>query len=181
MKTSDRVILNSIVLYGKLIVVLIIGLISTRLVLAALGETDYGIYSLVAGVVGMLAFLKAILSSASMRFLSHSLGKNDDLFLKKTFNTALFLHLVLGLALLIIIEVGGYFMFEYYLNIPENRMQAAKTVFHFVTLSTFVTVALTPYDAIMNAHEDLFMLSVFDLVGNFIRLAAARISFICQL
>ncbi|SHJ97423.1 Na+-driven multidrug efflux pump [Tangfeifania diversioriginum] len=173
MKTSDRVIFNTIVLYGKLIVVLIIGLISTRLVLSALGETDYGIYSLVAGVVGMLAFLQSTLSSASMRFLAYNLGKNDEHYLKRTFNTTLFLHLFLGVILVIIMEVGGYFMFEYFLNIPLDRISAAKVLFHFMVLSTFVTVVLVPYDAVMNSHEDLFMLSVFDLIGNFIHLGAA--------
>lgn len=160
-------------LYGKLIIVLIIVLISTRLVLSALGETDYGIFSLVAGVVGMLAFLQSTLSSASMRFLAYSLGKNDEHYLKRTFNTTLFLHVILGVILVIIMEVGGYFMFKYFLNIPLDRMNAAKIVFHFMVLSTFITVVFVPYDAVMNSHEDIFMLSVFDLIGNFIRLGAA--------
>jgi len=173
LKASDRVILNTIVLYGKLIIVLIIGLINTRLVLSALGETDYGIYSLVAGVVGMLAFLQSTLSSASMRFLAHSLGGGDEAYLKRTFNTTLFLHFILGLILVLIVEIGGYFLFEHYLNIPSDRFDAAKVVFHFMVLTTFVTVTLVPYDAVMNSHEDIFMLSVLDLIGNFIRLGVA--------
>ena len=77
MQPSNRVILNTVILYMKMAITIVIGLYSTRLILSALGVEDYGLYNLVAGVVSMLSFLNTSLASSTQRFLSYSLGKND--------------------------------------------------------------------------------------------------------
>lgn len=170
MKEVNRIILNTGILYIKLLLGVIIGMITTRLVLDSLGETNYGIYVLVAGVVGMLGVLNSAMSSASMRFIAHSLGTGVHLTSAKTFNTTLFLHLMIGLGVIIIMELGGLIMFKYFLNIPEARLFDAKIVFHFMVLTTFVTIISVPYDAVMNSHEDIFALSVTDMLGYIIKL-----------
>ena len=150
-----------------------IGLFTTRLVLGALGETNYGIYSLVAGVVGMLAVLQSAMSSASMRFMAHSLGSDNEILILKTFNTTLFLHIIIGLVVVAIIETGGYFMFDYLLKIPEDKVFDAKVVFHFMALTTFVSIIAVPYDAVINSHENLLALSIADVIGSFFKLGLA--------
>jgi O-antigen/teichoic acid export membrane protein len=173
MNAANRVIINTFTLYLRLLLGIAIGLFTTRLVLIALGEIDYGIYSLVAGVAGMLAFLQTTMSGASMRFLAHSLGSGRHDYLLKTFNTMLFLHFALGFLLLIIMELGGILMFKYYLNIPEAKVYDAKIVFHFMVFTTFITVISVPYDAVMNSHENMLVLSIVDLLGNILRLGIA--------
>lgn len=173
MKAANRIVVNTAVLYIKLLLAMAIGLITTRLVLAALGETDYGIYSLVAGVVGMLAFLQGAMSGASMRFLSYSVGTGDQDNIIKTFNTTLFLHIVLGIILVVIMELGGIVMFKYFLNIPEAKILDAKIIFHFMVITTFFAVISVPYDAVMNSHENMLVLSLIDLLGNILRLGVA--------
>ncbi|MCK4664746.1 MAG: hypothetical protein KAT68_17885 [Bacteroidales bacterium] len=173
MKPSHRVVFNTGVLYAKLLIVMVIGLINIRLILSALGETDYGIYSLVAGVVGMLAIMQSAMSGASMRFMAHSFGSDDDILISKTFNTTVFLHFVIGLIVIIIIEVGGMFMFEYLLDIPEAKVFDAKIVFHFMVITTFVTIIAVPYDAVINSHENLLVLSLVDIFGAILRLGVA--------
>ena len=78
MNSSNRIVFNTGILYVKLLIVMGLGLFSVRIILDALGETSYGIYTLVAGVVGMLGMLQGAMSRASMRFMSHSLGTNDE-------------------------------------------------------------------------------------------------------
>ena len=173
MKSSHRIVYNTGILYAKLLIVMVIGLINVRLVLGALGETDFGIYSLVAGVVGMLAILQSAMSSASMRFMSHSLGRENDILISKTFNTTLLLHFVMGLFVVLIIETGGFIMFEYFLNIPETKIVDAKIVFHFMAITTFVTIIAVPYDAVINSHENLLVLSLVDVFGAILRLGLA--------
>lgn len=173
MNSSTRVVLNTAVVYLKLIIGIIIGLFTTRLVLEALGETDYGVFVLVGGLIGMLAILNSSMSNASMRFMSHSLGSNDPEKIKLTFNTTLHLHIIIGLALILIMEIGGYIMFQYVIVIPEERFFAAQIVFHSMVLTTFVTIIAVPYDAVINAHENLIFLSAVDVLGFIFKLAVA--------
>ncbi len=173
MIASHKIIFNTGILYAKLLIVMVLGLLSVRIILSALGETDYGIYSLVAGVVGMLGILQGAMSSASMRFMAHSLGSNDEQLILKTFNTTLFLHFIIGIGVVLMIEIGGYFMFDYLLNIPPERVNDAKIVFHFMALTTFITIIAVPYDAVINSHENLFFLSIVDIFGAALKFGVA--------
>jgi len=173
MKPGDKIIFNTGVLYVRLLIGIGIGLFTTRLVLGALGETDFGIYTLVAGVVGMLGILNSSMSNAAMRFMAHSLGTDNEDTIRKTFNTTLFLHFVIGFFIVIIMEVAGLLMFEYLLNIPEGKLIDAKIVFHFMVLTTFITIISVPYDAVINAHENILALSLVDILIYVLKLATA--------
>lgn len=173
MNGATKVVFNTGILYVKLLVGMAIGLFTTRLVLAALGETDFGIYALVAGVVGMLGILNSSMTNASMRFMAHSLGIGDEAVILKTFNTTLFLHFVIGIIAVILIELGGLIMFQYLLNIPESKFADARIVFHFMVITTFVTIISVPYDAVMNSHENFLALSLVDMLGYIIKLGIA--------
>lgn len=173
MNSANRVIFNTAILYMKLIIGMMIGLFTTRLVLNALGETDYGIYTLVAGVIGMLGILNSSMANASMRFMSHSLGSGDEERIKRTFNTTLFLHFFIGAVIVIVMEIGGILMFDHLLKIPINKIDDARLVFHFMVVTTFITIISVPYDAVINAHENLLALSLFDICGYVIKLGIA--------
>lgn len=173
MKPGTRIVFNTGILYIRLLIGMALGLFTTRVVLDALGETDFGIYALVAGVVGMLGILNSSMTSASMRFMAHSLGTGNQQIIKKTFNTTLFLHFIIGIIMILIMEAGGFLMFEYLLNIPEGRLFDAKIVFHFMVITTFVTIISVPYDAVINSHENLLALSLVDILGYFLKLGIA--------
>jgi len=173
MKAANRVVFNTGVLYVQLIMAMVIGLYTTRIVLNALGETDYGIYMLVAGMVGMLNVLNSNMSTTSMRFMAHSLGSGDKVKTLKTFNTTLYLHFIIGVIVIVVMEAGGWLMFEYLLNIPEAKVFDAKIVFHFMVITTFIAVISVPYDAVMNSHENILALSVVDTLGYILKLGLA--------
>jgi len=180
MNAGTRVIYNTAVLYLRLLIGMLLGLYSTRLVLEALGEKDFGIYSLVAGVVGMLSILNSSMTNATMRFMAHSLGSGDIEKMKKTFNTTLFLHFLIGIVVIIIMEVGGLIIFEHLLNIPEEKIYDAKIVFHFMVLTTFITIISVPYDAVINSHENMLALSLVDILGYILKLGIAVYLFYCN-
>lgn len=173
MKPETRVVFNTAVLYTKLLVGVALGLFTTRLVLEALGETDFGIYALVGGVVGMLGVLNSSMANASMRFMAHSLGTGDEIMIRKTFNTTLLLHFIIGILVIVIMEVLGLMMFEYLLNIPPDKIYAAKVVFHFMVITTFISIISVPYDAVINSHENLLVLSLVDILGYLLKLGVA--------
>lgn len=152
---------------------MVIALFTTRIVLDALGEVNYGVYTLVAGVVGMLAILQSAMTTTSMRYISYSLGTGDEELSARTFNTTLFLHIIIGLSVVAFVEIGGYFMFGYFLDIPANKLFDAKIVFHLMALTTFVAIVAVPYDAVINSHENLLVLSIVDIIGAVLQLAVA--------
>lgn len=173
MRGVNKVIFNTGFLYFQLILGMILGIISTRILLKNLGDINYGIYILVAGVIGALGVLNSNMSNTSMRFLAYSLGSNNLNNSLKTFNTTICIHFLVGLLALLIMELGGYFVFKSILNIPPESVFEAKIVFHLMVISTFVMVISVPYDALINAHEDIFFLSVTDIIGYVLKLIAA--------
>lgn len=173
MNNINKIVFNSAILYAKLLISIIAAFITSRLVLNALGEVDYGINSLVAGVVGMLAFLQSTISSASVRYLAYSLGQNDDESVQKTFNSSLIVHLVFGLIIWVIIEIGGIIMFDFVLNIPDVRISDARVIYHLMALTTFISIVSVPYDAILNAYEDFLAFSIIDTIGILLNIGIA--------
>lgn len=173
MQAANKIVFNTGVLYIRLIIGLFIGLFTTRMVIGSLGETNYGVYMLVAGVVSMLGILNSNMSNTSMRFMAHSLGSGDKEKILKTFNTTLFLHFIIAVIVVVLMEIGGWLLFKYLLNIPEGKVFDAKIIFHFMVLTTFITVISVPYDALINAHENLLALSIVDLLGSLLSLAVA--------
>ena len=173
MNNNNKMVYNTFVVYGQLVISMLLGLLAVRLVLRALGEESYGIYMLVGGVVAMLNVITTSLSNASMRFISNSLGKGDLSIAKKTFNTSINIHIIFALMLLLILEVGGFFMFEYFLNIPDGRVFEAQIVYQLMVAAAFITLVSVPYDAVINAHENLLLLSIIVILGQVCQLCLA--------
>ena len=129
MRASNRIIINTLAQYVRTVINLVLSLYSSRLVLLALGVDDYGIYSLVAGVVSMLSFLTNSLIGSTQRFLSVAQGKGDLASLKSIFSNSLFLHIILGLFITILLMGLTPFLFDGFLNIPSERESIAKTLY----------------------------------------------------
>lgn len=127
--TNKTIARNSIMLYMRMFLTMFVGLYTSRVVLATLGVEDYGIYGVVGGVVSMLGFLNASMSGATSRFLSYELGRGAIERLKKTFYSALILHIIIALIVLLLAETVGLWFLCNKLVIPENRMCAAHIVY----------------------------------------------------
>lgn len=173
MNGSNKIIFNTGVLYVKMVITLIVTLYATRISLKALGSSDLGIFFLVAGVIGMLSFLNTAMAISTQRFLSFYIGKNDQEKLKEIFDSSVVLHLLVGILLVIILELLGIFLFDGVLNIPENRIASSKLLYHFMVISSFITVISVPYNAIINSHENMLLFSVLSIVESIGKLLIA--------
>lgn len=173
MKSANRVILNTAILYIKMAVSIIIGLYSTRLILSALGVEDYGLYNLVAGIVSMLSFLNTSLAASTQRFLSYSLGKNDLSHVSKVFYYSVILHFFIALCVVLLIEVLGVYAIKNWLVIDESRIDSAILVLHFMCVSIFFTIIAVPYMAALISRENMLLLSISEIIQAILKLAAA--------
>lgn len=150
---SKRIARNTLVLYVRMFVAMIIGLYTSRIIINALGLSDYGLYSVVGGVVSILIFVNSTLTSGTQRFLNFALGKGDDKKLKLTFSTALFLHLIIAIFFVLFSETVGLWFLRNKINIPYGRESAAIWVFQLSTLSIFILTLFVPFTSAIVAHE----------------------------
>lgn len=127
--TANRVIKNTGYLYAKMGITMFVSLYTTRLILNSLGASDFGIFNIVGGAIAMLGFLNAAMASATQRFMSYSEGEGDKEKQKSIFNVSLILHLGISLVVGIALFIAGYFFFNGILNIPADRIFAAKVVY----------------------------------------------------
>lgn len=170
---ANRVAFNTFVQYIQLALSVLIGLYSVRLILNALGEVDYGIYDVIGGIVALLAFISSSLSQSSMRFISIRLGEGDEKKMRETVGSCFWLHLLIAAGLSLLIEFVGLFLFDGYLNIPEERIRAAKFVYHTVTLTLFLNVIESPYRALIAAHEEFWYSSLVAFLNSVLKLGIA--------
>ena len=159
---TKRIARNTILLYFRMFLTMGISLYTSRIVLNTLGVVDFGIYNVVGGVVIMFSFLNSSMSSATQRFLSFELGRNDFVQLKKVFSMSINIHAIIALTILILAETIGLWFLNAKLNIPAGRLVAANWVYQFSILSFMVNVLSVPYNATIIAHERM---NVYAYVG----------------
>ena len=173
MSTAQRIIKNSGYLYLRIFIVTGISLWTTRLVLNALGATDYGIFNIVGGVISMLAFLNTAMASATQRFMSYSEGENNKEKQKAVFNISMIFHLIVAIVVTLLLVALGIYFFNNVLNIPSERLFAAKTIFLCLIISTVLGIMSVPYEAVLNAHENMLYYSIIGVLDSLLRLGVA--------
>ena len=172
---NKRIAKNTLILYFRMGITLIVSLYTSRVILAALGVEDYGIYNVVGGVVALLNIISGSMTAATGRFLSYELGRGQDNQLNETFSTLLNVHIMIGVVVLILGEVLGMWFLENKLNIPPDRIEASIWVLQFSLLSFFFTVINVPYSASVVSHEEM---GVFAYISIFEVIAKLAVAFI---
>ncbi len=160
MKTSPsennkRIAKNTLLLYVRMLLTMGVALYTSRVVLNALGVENFGIYNVVGGVVAMFSLISASLSSATSRFLTFELGKEDNKKLKKVFSTSVTIHIGLAIIILVLAEVIGIWFLNNKMNIPPERLAAANWVMQCSILTFIINLISIPYNASIIAHEKM--------------------------
>jgi O-antigen/teichoic acid export membrane protein len=172
---AKRVVMNTGILYAKMGITMFISLYTTRLILNSLGASDFGIFNIVGGAIAMLGFLNAAMAGATQRFMSYAEGEGNKDKQKNIFNISVILHFGIAVLLGIVLLGAGYFFFNGILNIPEERMYAARMIYYFMIVSTMFTVMTVPYDAVLNAHENMLYYAIVGIIESVLKLAVALI------
>ena len=171
-QNNKRIAKNTLLLYFRLLITMSVGLYTSRVVLNVLGVNDYGVYNVVGGVVAMLSLFTGSLSAAISRFFAFALGKKDESKLNSVFSTSVSIQLTMAIAIIIIAEVLGFFFLDR-LNIPVERFDAARWVFHFAVLSFAINLISVPYNAAIIAHEKMSAFAYISILEAVLRLLIA--------
>ena len=169
----NRIIKNTGYLYLNMALSMFVSLYSTRIILNTLGVSDFGIFTIIGGAIGILGFLNGSLSGAITRFINYAEGSGKQSTLNVIFNTSVFIQIILSGVLIIGFSTAYHIFFNGLLNIEESRQWAAKWIYIFMATSTIITVQTMPYNAIINAHENMKVYSYVGMVFTLLKLAIA--------
>lgn len=170
---SRRIARNTLALYSRMLLLMVIGLFTARIVLGALGIEDRGVYDAVGSFVSMMAIITSSLSTAISRFLTVEIGKGDTANLRKVFATANAIMLIVAAVVVLIAEPIGIWYVDNVMNLPDGRLPAARWVFQF-SLATFVINMLSvPYNATIIAHEKMSAFAVIGVIEGICKLLVA--------
>jgi O-antigen/teichoic acid export membrane protein len=168
MMLLNRIAINTIASYGRSLLAAAMAVLSSGWVLQGLGQTDFGLYSLIGSIIAIITFLSSALSNSASRFFAYSIGRGKSDELGKWFNIALSIHLHLALALTAIGWLIGTYFIGHLLSIPHNRIEACLWVFRIALLSAFAGMALVPYTAIFTARQHISELAFWGLLKAFL-------------
>lgn len=168
--TGKRLAKNTAFMYGRMIVLMLISLYTSRVVLRELGVDNYGIYNVVGSIVTLFAAMRGLFATSTQRFMNYEMGKGTEGRLQLVFNMGTIINLLLAVVFVIAVELVGWWFFEYKINIDPSRLFAAKWVFQLSVLSAVVSMLTTPYDAVIIAHEKMDFYAIMAVVEGILRL-----------
>lgn len=173
--SNKLIVKNTIMLYIRMLLTMVVSLYTSRVILEALGIENFGIYNVVGGVVAMFSFLKTAMSTSTQRFLTFELGKGNIEQLKKVFASSLNIHIGVCILLVLLSESLGLWFLNTQMSIPNDRILAANWVFQFSILSFCLTIIQTPFIASIIAHEKMNVFAYMSIVDVLLKLLIAYV------
>ena len=172
---TRRIAKNTLMLYVRMLFMMFLGLFTSRIVLSALGENDFGVYNVVGGVVAMFTIISGALNSAVSRFITFEMGKGADAQLNKVYSTAVTIQIILAAIVIVIAEPAGLWFIENKMTIDPSRIPAAKWVLQFSLLAFVVNLMSVPQMASITAHEKMSAYAYIGILDGVLRFAVALV------
>ena len=170
---SKRIAKNTLFLYIRTFIMMIVGLYTSRVVLNALGIEDYGVYNVIGGVVGLFGFINSSMSRSTQRFLNFELGKKENADINKVFSNSIIIHSTIAIVILILSETIGLWFVINKLVIPANQVSAALVIYQCTILSALLMIIGVPLTSLIIAYEKMNIFAYFSMVDALLKLCVA--------
>lgn len=167
---SKRIAKNTLLLYVRTFVVMVIGLYTGRVTLEALGVDGYGIYNVIGGIVGMSSLITTMLTGAGARHLTYILGKGENKKAQELFSTICIVQFVLGGIIVLLLEIGGVWFLNTTAKIPQESVITAHWVLQISIITLFINIISTQYTSIIVAYEKMGVFAYVSLLESFLKL-----------
>ena len=154
-ENSVRVARNTLMLYFRMLLLMFIGLFTSRVILKTLGVADYDVYGTVGSIVTAFTVVTAAISQAISRYITFELGRGDDEKLRKIFSTSVIIQLLFCLIILLLTETAGLWYLNHKVVLPEGRLDAARWVLQCSMGVLMVNLLSVPFNAVITAHEKM--------------------------
>jgi O-antigen/teichoic acid export membrane protein len=168
-----RIAKNTLMLYFRQILIMLVSLYTVRAVLNTLGVEDYGIYNVIAGVVVLFSFLNGAMASATQRFLNYALGQNNIEEARNIYSLSFILYVFISLLIIILAETAGLWFLQTKLNIPAGRKDAAFAAYQCSIAAAVIGLLRTPYHATIIAYEKMSFFALVSIVESLLKLGTA--------
>lgn len=165
----QRIAKNTIIQYVQVLIKMVVGLITSRLVLQVLGASDYGLYNVVAGFILMFGFISSSMSITTTRFLNYEMGKTDG-DVNRVFNISNVLHICTAIVFLLILETAGIIYILNYLNVESGKIPDAMFVFQVSTIIACIGIINVPYRSLFVAHEKFTIIATIEIISSLVNL-----------
>ena len=173
--SNKRIAKNTLLLYVRTLFIMLVSLYTSRVVLNTLGVEDYGVYNVVGGVVAMFGFINSSMSSATQRYITFALGKGNMEQLQKVFSTALQIHVLIAVLIVILGETVGLWFMYTQMKIPADRIDAAFWVLQCSIAATVIMIISVPYNADIIAHERMSAFAYISILEAVLKLAVVYV------
>lgn len=170
-QNNRRIARNTMFLYFRTFIIMLISLYTSRAVLKALGETDFGIYNLVGGIVVLFSFMNSAMSAAVQRYLNFELGRGNIIQVARIFSMSMTAHICIAVIVLILGETLGLWFVMTQLNIPIERYSAAMWAYHLSLMGCCMNILRIPYNACIIAYERMSFYAYVSIIEALFRLA----------
>lgn len=161
---DKKIAKNSFALYIQMLLAMLVGFYTSRVVLDILGVEDFGLYNVVGGVVALFTILNSAMSSSSSRYLTFELGLGNLKRLKQVFGVTLLIHLGIAVLIALLATPLGLWFIKYKMQIEPDRIHAAELVFYISVLTTCTSVVMVPFQSIIIAHERMSIYAYVSVV-----------------
>ena len=170
---NKRIAKNTVYMYIRMFITMLIGLYTSRVVLASLGFDDYGLYNVVGGVIAMFSFINGALSQTTSRYITFYLGKKDIPRLREVFSTGFYIHVLLALIIVLLGETLGLWYVNNKLVVPDGRFQAAFWLYQFTVLTAAANIISVPFNASIISHEKISAYAIITIAESVLKLMLA--------
>lgn len=167
-----RIAHNTLLLYFRMAIIMLVSLYTSRAVLNVLGIEDYGIYNVVSGIVVLFSFLNTAMTNASQRYLSIAIGKDDRGELIKVFSSSLYLHISLIIIIIALAETIGLWYVKEKLSVPEGKESIAVLTYHLAVIVTCINIFRVPFQATVISYEHMSVYALISIGEAILKLAA---------
>ena len=175
---EKKVAKNTMMLFLRMALLMVINLVAVRFVRRGLGIEDYGLLNAATGIVQIVICLKSILATSAQRFISMALGKDETGSARDAFSVSIRLSRILSLIIFIGMETVGLWFVCTQMNCPESRFTALLIVYQLAIVNFILTLLQVPHLAVVLANERMNIFAFVTVAEGIINLAAALLVFI---
>ena len=168
-QSNKKLAKNTLFMYFRMLLTMIVGLYTSRVVLQTLGIEDFGIYNVVGGIVVLFTFINSAMSTVTQRHLAYELGKvNGNM--SKIFSMCFNIHVGIAIIITLLAETAGLWFLNYKMNFPENKMFIVNIVYQITILTTIANIIRVPYNALILAEEHMNFYAYTGIVEALLKL-----------
>lgn len=166
--TNKTILTNTILLYVRLVFVSICGLFITRFSLIALGEEDYGLFTVVGGIISFISIMNTIMISSSNRFLAIAIGKGNNNEINNQFNVCLIVHILLAVIFLLLSFPLGHFYISNYITYKGSLCNVFY-IFDISVIGAVLSIVCVPYNGLLMAKEKFWVFCSANMIEYFLK------------